>query len=607
MKPTTPARSVRPSVLNRALAFLALLLLPLSLSAQTNLLADPSFESGALSGWAASYGSCSVVTGQAHTGTYAGKVGYGSAIAQTLTGLSPNTTYTFSGWLKVNTAGQVVYLGVQNYGGVSLSRFNNTTAYAQKTLTFTTGATNTSANLFVYQSGADFACCDDLSLTAVVGGAGDATGTQAGRIADCLQRFGVNTFSRLVINGYPWSWGGSQGSYDSATTARAINYITAGSGLTMNIREYHRDSAGSPAHAITPLQKTWIHDVFQATHSPFTLAIAANGGANDIPGIVDLVQDSISSGLHYVKWVEGINEPNNNFGSGTIPIATTSSVQTSLHQQIAAITSDVVVAGPSIIFGLPTPDGWLTNYLGTYQSAIQSASDAANVHVYPPKSPNAYDGNSRGGTLADINTAFANVLPGPVLNTEWHPTLYSTIHKTDPAYDAYWGPIYLLSSCLDYNWSAAFWFALFDYNSVSMKCGLFATNDTNPYPVADAFRAMYQLTGDTGADKLTFAPGKLDVTVSGLPSAPANSPHAGGRWALFENSAHAYFLFLWNEQNDLSATTAPVTVTFNAHAMTKVEEFNITSGSQTALQTLTNASSVTVNLDTSVRLLRITY
>jgi hypothetical protein len=64
---------------------------------------------------------------------------------------------------------------------------------------------------------------------------------------------------------------------------------------------------------------------------------------------------------------------------------------------------------------------------------------------------------------------------------------------------------------------------------------------------------------------------------------------------------------IWNEQNDISATTAPITVTFNSHNMTTVKEFNITSGNLTAVQSLTNVHVMTVNLDTSVRLLRISY
>jgi hypothetical protein len=579
----------------------------LSLTGGTsNLLVNPGFEAGNATGWAASNGSYSVINSNVHSGAYAAQVNLDSQVAQTVAGLTPNTTYTCTGWLKVAVAGQGVYLIAQNFGGTAVSKSATTTAYTQVTITFTTGASNTSAEILVYESGAGAAYCDDLSLTSSGGGTGDATGTQANRIADCLQRFGVNTFSELNNNGYLWSWGGSQGSYDPATTGRAINYITGGSGLTINDREYHRDLDGTTA--LTPLQITWIRAVYQATGSPFTIAIAADGGQGDVPGIVSIVQDSVSSGLNYVKWAEGINEPNNNFGSGTTPIATTASVQTSLYQQIHAITPNVTVAAPSIIFGLPNPGAWLTSYLGTYQSTILANSDANNIHLYPPYSPNGAYSGSINGTLADVNAAYNTVLPGkPAINTEYHPTLYSNIHPSDRTYDAYWGPIDLLSSYADYNWQAVFWFALFDYNSVSMQCGLFATSDANPYPAASAYRALFQLTGDSGATKSSFTTGKINVTISGLPAAPTGAPHAGGRWTLFENSSNQYFLMLWNEQNTISATTTPVTVTFNSHNMRQVQEFNITSGSETPVQSPTNVHTMTVNLDTSLRLLRITY
>lgn len=595
---STPARFVR-----NCLRSAGLLLLSITASAQTNLLLNPGFETGTTANWNDSYGTLAVVNAGQHSGSYCARVNYSSAVRQTVSGLLPDTAYTCSGWVKVTTAGQSIVLGAQNFGGTTVSQSSTSSAWTKLTLNFTTGLSATSATIFVYQSGANPGFCDDLSLTGV---STDPTGTSARRIADCLQRFGVNTFSKIVYNGYYWAWGGSQGNYDAATTGRAINYLTGTSGLKINIREYHREYGGGKP--ITPSQKTWIRAVHDATGSPFTISIGASGGSADIPGIVNLVQDSVSSGLNYVKWVEGINEPNMNFGYGTTTAATTASVQTSLFQQVRAVTSTVKVAGPSIAFTLPNPENSIANYLAAYKQTILDNCDCNNLHVYPPKSPNAYDGNSRGGALADIDTGYRQLLPGKsLLNTEWHPTLYSNIHRNDPAYDAYWGPIYILSSWLDFNWDANFWFALYDYNSVSMKCGLFATSDANPYPVANAIRALFQLTGDTGANKLSFTPGKLNLTVSGLPAAPSGSPSAGGRWALFQNSARTYFLLIWNEQNNISSATTPVTVTFNAKSMTQVEEFNITSGNQTALRSLTNVGSVTVNLDTSLRLLRITY
>jgi len=579
-----------------------------------NLLVNPGFETGNTTGWAASYGSYSVGSTAPQSGTCCATVGWGGAVRQTVNGLSPNTTYVLNGWLKkAATAGQPLVLGVQGYGGANVSLSTSSTTYENLSLTFTTGSASTSATVFVYQTGTtgtNPGSCDDLSLVAPTG---DASGTPARRIADALERFGTNTFSLLTLNGNPWNWGGSEGQYDATTTANAIKYIVGDSGLKMNIREYHRDF-DKFGNAITAKQKAWIEAVNAATGSPFSLAIGACGGSADIPGIVNIVQGSVSSGLNYVKWVEGINEPNINFnGSGApssvIPSASTRTVQLDLWQQVRAVTTSVPVAGPSVAFALPDPENSLNAYLSPYQANILEHSNLNNLHVYPPKSPNADDLGGNGGALGDIDAGYAAALPGrPVLNTEFHPTLYSNIHRTDPSYDAYWGPIYLLSATQDFNWTACFWFALFDFHSVNMKCGLFRNSDTNPYPVATAFRSLFQLTGDQGgAAKLTFAPDKLNVTVTGLPAAPPNAPRAGGRWMLFQNSARTYFLFLWNEQNNISTASVPVTVAFSGRPAALVEEFKITSGSQVAAQTLTNAASVTVNLDTSLRLLRIVY
>jgi hypothetical protein len=122
----------------------------------------------------------------------------------------------------------------------------------------------------------------------------------ASRVADLLQSFGVNTFSKLNNHGYNWSWGGSQGDYDANTTSNALNFITADSGLTLSVREYHHNGENN---SITPLQLEWIRHVHAATNAPFSLAIGAMGGADDISGIVALVQDSVASGLHYVRCV----------------------------------------------------------------------------------------------------------------------------------------------------------------------------------------------------------------------------------------------------------------------------------------------------------------
>lgn len=114
----------------------------------TNLIKNNGFELGS-SSWA--LWNASIVAGHAQTGTNAGKLtgGLGS-FEQTVTGLSPNTTYTLT--VSAKTDSQDVKLGVKNYGGAEKHVSITTSDYSQGTLTFTTGATNTSAIIYLYKS-----------------------------------------------------------------------------------------------------------------------------------------------------------------------------------------------------------------------------------------------------------------------------------------------------------------------------------------------------------------------------------------------------------------------------------------------------------------------
>ncbi|GII85421.1 hypothetical protein Ssi03_34110 [Sphaerisporangium siamense] len=132
-----------------------------------NLLSNPGFESG-LSSWTCASGKGSVVSTPVHSGSGAlsGEAG-GQDIAQctqTVTGLRASTAYTLSAWVR----GNFVYVGVQN----GTSRWaSSPSAYTQITISFTTGANQTSATVYVngwYGQGTYYA--DDVSF--------DGPGTQ---------------------------------------------------------------------------------------------------------------------------------------------------------------------------------------------------------------------------------------------------------------------------------------------------------------------------------------------------------------------------------------------------------------------------------------------
>ena len=128
----------------------------------TNLLTNGGFESG-LPPWTTS-GSASRVTSGARTGTAAGALTGSGQLLYNVTGLTANTTYTFRGFLKA-AAGETLSLGVSNYGGPDRSMAITSASWTQGFITFTTGATNTSAQLYIRKTaGAGLSLADDLEL-----------------------------------------------------------------------------------------------------------------------------------------------------------------------------------------------------------------------------------------------------------------------------------------------------------------------------------------------------------------------------------------------------------------------------------------------------------
>lgn len=129
------------------------------------LLTNGGFESGSLSPWSCSLGS--VVATPAHTGTHAlqgaASASDNAQCTQTVSVL-PNTAYTLSGWVE----GSYVYLGV--VGGAS-TWTPAATSYTQLTVPFTTGASQTTVQVFThgwYGTGTYYA--DDVSLSGAAGG-----------------------------------------------------------------------------------------------------------------------------------------------------------------------------------------------------------------------------------------------------------------------------------------------------------------------------------------------------------------------------------------------------------------------------------------------------
>lgn len=132
--------------------------------AGVNLVANGDFESGALGPWTCDAGTASVVGTPVHGGTHAAALAATASddaqCTQTVP-VSPNTTYTLSGWAR----GEYAFLGVT--GGAEASTFTpSATDYAPLTTSFTTGASTTSVTVFAHGwFGHGTVDVDDITLT----------------------------------------------------------------------------------------------------------------------------------------------------------------------------------------------------------------------------------------------------------------------------------------------------------------------------------------------------------------------------------------------------------------------------------------------------------
>lgn len=123
------------------------------------------FETGFLSPWT-NWNTASVVAGNARSGNYALKLNGGPGSAEQVVTLSPNTTYTLTGFAKTASSSEPVQIGVKNFGGTEQYVTITSTTYSQGSITFTTGASNTSATIYIYKpSGSGAAYGDDFYVT----------------------------------------------------------------------------------------------------------------------------------------------------------------------------------------------------------------------------------------------------------------------------------------------------------------------------------------------------------------------------------------------------------------------------------------------------------
>jgi chitinase len=181
-----------------------------------NILSNPGFESGSLDGWTCSGGS--VVSTPVRTGGHALNGAVTSSdyaqCSQTVA-VQPSTTYTLSAWVR----GSYVYLGVT--GGAS-TWTPSAASFSQLSLTFSTAAGQTSAQIYVHGwYGQPAYQADDFALD----GPGGTPGAPAAP--------GTPTVTGTTASAIALSWPAATGSvtgyrvYEGASVVQTVTGTTA--------------------------------------------------------------------------------------------------------------------------------------------------------------------------------------------------------------------------------------------------------------------------------------------------------------------------------------------------------------------------------------------
>ncbi|MGV9639686.1 carbohydrate binding domain-containing protein [Streptomyces sp. NPDC003514] len=222
-----------------------------------NVLANPGFESGGLSPWSCTGNLGSVVSSPVHGGSKAlsgAASASDNARCSQSVAVQPNTTYSLSGWVR----GSYVYLGVD--GGAS-TWTSSPSAYAKLSLTFTTGASQTSATVYLHGwYGQGTYQADDISLDGPGGGGSDGQAPSApgnlrstGKSSTSVSLAWNASTDNVGVTGYDVFRGSTQVLSVSGTSA-TVGGLSPSTAYTFTVKA--RDAAGNVSAASNSVSVT---------------------------------------------------------------------------------------------------------------------------------------------------------------------------------------------------------------------------------------------------------------------------------------------------------------------------------------------------------------
>lgn len=143
--------------------FISFLIVPKYNYAQVNLIKNASFEDDSAY-WVFGEGA-SRVQSDSKSGNYSLSANTNSKVEQTISGLTPNTTYLLSAWLKSSSSKPVI-IGAKHFGGNAVTATTDSNNYQLLSIKFTTGPANNAAIIYLQNptTSKTVLCADDLSL-----------------------------------------------------------------------------------------------------------------------------------------------------------------------------------------------------------------------------------------------------------------------------------------------------------------------------------------------------------------------------------------------------------------------------------------------------------